>query len=65
MVHLFLYTENMKKWITEKKYNKTFYVLRKLIETSENEHNVDLDTLKEQTKKAFEALSFIFCDLCR
>ena len=55
----------MKKWITEKKYNKTFYVLRKLIETSENEHNVDLDTLNEQAKKEFEALSFIFCDLCR
>ena len=55
----------MKKWITEKKYNKTFYVLRKLIGTSENEHNVDLDTLNEQAKKAFEALSFIFCDLCR
>lgn len=41
-----------------------FDELRKLIETSGNEHNVDLDTLKEQTKKAFEALSFIFCDLC-
>ena len=41
-----------------------FDELRKLIETSGNEHNVDLDTLKEQTKKAFEALAFIFCDLC-
>ena len=41
-----------------------FDELRKLIETSGNEHNVDIDTLKEQTKKAFEALAFIFCDLC-
>lgn len=41
-----------------------FDKLRKLIETSENEHNVDQDEIKEQTKKAFEALSFIFCDLC-
>ncbi len=41
-----------------------FDKLRKLIETSENEQNVDQDEIKEQTKKAFEALSFIFCDLC-
>lgn len=41
-----------------------FDELRKLIETSENEYNVDQDEIKEQTKKAFEALSFIFCDLC-
>lgn len=38
--------------------------VRRLIETSENEHNVDQDEIKEQTKKAFEALAFIFCDLC-
>ena len=48
-----------------KKTTDEFDELRKLIETSENEHNVDLDTLNEQAKKAFEALSFIFCDLCR
>ena len=54
-----------KRWkdAVEKTADK-FDELRKLIETSGNEYNVDLDTLKEQTKKAFEALSFIFCDLC-
>ena len=54
-----------KRW--KEAVEKTAYEvdeLRKLIETSENEHNVYLDTLKDQTKKAFEALTFIFCDLC-